>query len=91
MSLSLNIIFIILFYFIGSITFALLIPKFFGHGDIRNIGSGNVGATNVLRTGNKYLAFLVLFLDTLKGFVPFILLYSFFDKDLILMSFKKKS
>ena len=79
MSLSLNIIFIILFYFIGSIPFALLIPKFFGHGDIRNIGSGNVGATNVLRTGNKYLAFLVLFLDTLKGFVPFILLYSFFD------------
>ena len=58
----------------GSIPFALLIPKIFGHGDIRNIGSGNVGATNVLRTGNKFLAFLVLCLDVLKGLLPFILL-----------------
>ena len=74
MSLSLNLFFVILFYFIGSIPFALLIPKFFGHGDIRNIGSGNVGATNVLRTGNKFLAFFVLFLDILKGLLPFILL-----------------
>ena len=74
MSLSLNLFFIIIFYLVGSIPFALLIPKFFGHGDIRNIGSGNVGATNVLRTGNKFLAFLVLFLDVLKGLLPFILL-----------------
>ena len=58
----------------GSIPFALLIPKIFGHGDIRNIGSGNVGATNVLRTGNKFLAFLVLCLDVLKGLFPFIIL-----------------
>ncbi|MBI66063.1 MAG: acyl-phosphate glycerol 3-phosphate acyltransferase [Candidatus Marinimicrobia bacterium] len=75
MSLSLNIIFIILFYLIGSIPFALLIPKLFGHGDIRKIGSGNVGATNVLRTGNKYLAFLVLCFDVLKGILPFIMLH----------------
>ena len=79
MSLSLNFVFIILFYLLGSIPFALLIPKFFGYGDIRNIGSGNVGATNVLRNGNKYLAFLVLFLDILKGFLPFIILSSFFS------------
>ena len=74
MSLSLNLSFVIVFYLIGSIPFALLIPKFFGHGDIRKIGSGNVGATNVLRTGNKFLAFFVLFLDVLKGLLPFILL-----------------
>ena len=74
MSLSLNLFFIIIFYLVGSIPFALLIPKVFGHGDIRNIGSGNVGATNVLRTGNKFLAFLVLCLDVLKGLLPFILI-----------------
>ena len=74
MSLSLSLLFIIIFYLIGSIPFALLIPKIFGHGDIRNIGSGNVGATNVLRTGNKFLAFLVLILDVLKGLFPYILL-----------------
>ena len=74
MSLGLNLFFIVIFYLVGSIPFALLITKFFGHGDIRNIGSGNVGATNVLRTGNKFLAFLVLCLDILKGLLPFILL-----------------
>tara|TARA_Y100000996_G_C22322393_1_gene560910 strand:+ start:165 stop:734 length:570 start_codon:yes stop_codon:yes gene_type:complete len=63
-----------MFYLVGSIPFALLIPKVFGLGDIRNIGSGNVGATNVLRTGNKFLAFLVLCFDVLKGLFPFILL-----------------
>ena len=74
MSLGLNLFFIVLFYLVGSIPFALLITKVFGHGDIRNIGSGNVGATNVLRTGNKFLAFLVLCLDVLKGLLPFILI-----------------
>ena len=74
MSLGLNLFFIVIFYLVGSIPFALLIPKVFGLGDIRNIGSGNVGATNVLRTGNKFLAFLVLCLDVLKGLFPFILL-----------------
>ena len=74
MSLGPNLFFIVLFYLVGSIPFALLITKVFGHGDIRNIGSGNVGATNVLRTGNKFLAFLVLCLDILKGLLPFILL-----------------
>ena len=77
MSLSLSLLLIIIFYLMGSIPFALLIPKIFGQGDIRNIGSGNVGATNVLRTGNKFLAFLVLNLDILKGLFPFILLNLF--------------
>jgi len=79
MSLSINFIFIILFYLIGSIPFALILPKLFGFGDIRNIGSGSVGATNVLRTGNKYLAFAVLCLDVLKGLLPFLLLNLFID------------
>ena len=74
MSLGLNLFFIVIFYLVGSIPFALLILKVFGLGDIRNIGSGNVGATNVLRTGNKFLAFLVLCFDVLKGLFPFILL-----------------
>ena len=79
MSLSINFIFIILFYFIGSVPFALILPKLFGLGDIRNIGSKNVGATNVLRTGNKFLAVLVLCLDILKGLLPFLILNSFFE------------
>jgi glycerol-3-phosphate acyltransferase PlsY len=54
-------------YLIGSIPFGLILTKFFGYGDIRNIGSGNIGATNVLRTGNKWLALAVLLLDGGKG------------------------
>jgi glycerol-3-phosphate acyltransferase PlsY len=56
-------------YFLGSIPFGLIITKLSGGGDIRNIGSGNIGATNVLRTGNKPLAALTLALDVLKGTV----------------------
>ncbi len=54
-------------YFCGSIPFGLLLTKFFGAGDIRAIGSGNIGATNVLRTGRKGLAAATLLLDALKG------------------------
>ena len=62
---------VILFsYLSGSIPFGLLLTKFFGNIDIRKIGSGNIGATNVLRTGNKFLAFSTLVLDILKGFIP---------------------
>ena len=74
-----NLILIILFYFLGSIPFGYLLTKIFGFGDIRNIGSGNVGATNVLRTGNKYLAFIVLILDMIKGMVPFIIINLYFS------------
>jgi acyl phosphate:glycerol-3-phosphate acyltransferase len=56
-------------YLIGSIPFGLLLTKAAGLGDIRQIGSGNIGATNVLRTGNKKLAALTLFLDGFKGWV----------------------
>ncbi len=74
-----NISLIIIFYLIGSLPFALILTKISGFGDIRNIGSGNVGATNVLRTGNKYLAFIVLSLDIIKGFIPLIILQFYFE------------
>jgi glycerol-3-phosphate acyltransferase PlsY len=54
-------------YLLGSIPFGLLITRTAGLGDVRKIGSGNIGATNVLRTGNKGLAVLTLLLDGLKG------------------------
>ncbi|MDE2029254.1 MAG: glycerol-3-phosphate 1-O-acyltransferase PlsY [Alphaproteobacteria bacterium] len=54
-------------YLLGSIPFGLLLTRVAGLGDIRAIGSGNIGATNVLRTGNKKIAALTLFLDGLKG------------------------
>jgi len=54
-------------YLLGSIPFGLVLTKLGGYGDIRNIGSGNIGATNVLRTGNKGLAALTVLLDAGKG------------------------
>ena len=54
-------------YFLGSIPFGLLLTRFGGKGDVRAIGSGNIGATNVLRTGSKWLAAATLILDALKG------------------------
>lgn len=56
-------------YLLGSIPFGLLITRAAGLGDVRKIGSGNIGATNVLRTGNKGLAAATLVLDALKGTV----------------------
>jgi len=60
-------------YLLGSIPFGLILTRLFGAGDLRSIGSGNIGATNVLRTGNKGLAALTLALDILKGFVAVML------------------
>lgn len=87
MLLVINFLFIIVFYLIGSIPFALILTKLLGHGDIRDIGSGNVGATNVLRTGNKYLAFAVLCLDILKGLLPFIIVNYLYDINIIHSAF----
>lgn len=64
---------IVIAYGIGSIPFGLVLSSIFGYGDIRKIGSGNIGATNVLRTGNKWLALFTLALDTLKGAVAIII------------------
>jgi len=57
-------------YILGSIPFGLIFTKLGGYGDVRSIGSGNTGATNVLRTGNKKLAALTLICDALKGALP---------------------
>ena len=54
-------------YFIGSVPFGLILTKMAGYGDIRKIGSGNIGATNVLRTGNKTLALLTVLCDAFKA------------------------
>ena len=56
-------------YLIGSIPFGIIIAKIMGLGNLRNIGSGNIGATNVLRTGNKLAAILTLIFDLLKTFI----------------------
>jgi glycerol-3-phosphate acyltransferase PlsY len=62
-------------YLLGSIPFGLVLTKAAGLGDVRNIGSGNIGATNVLRTGHKGLAAATLLLDALKGTVAVLLVY----------------
>ena len=64
---------IVLGYALGAIPFGLLLTRFAGLGDIRAIGSGNIGATNVLRTGNKGLAAATLLLDAAKGAAAIIL------------------
>ena len=61
---------IIISYFMGSIPFGLILTKIFLKKDIRDIGSGNIGATNVLRTGNKIIGYLTLSLDVLKAVIP---------------------
>jgi glycerol-3-phosphate acyltransferase PlsY len=60
-------------YLLGSIPFGLLLARFGGKGDLREIGSGNIGATNVLRTGSKGLAAATLLLDAAKGAIAVIL------------------
>lgn len=62
-------------YLLGSIPFGLILTKAAGLGDVRNIGSGNIGATNVLRTGRKGLAAATLLLDVLKGTIAVLLVY----------------
>ena len=64
---------LLLGYVFGSIPFGLLLTKMAGMGDVRSIGSGNIGATNVLRTGNKWLAAATLLFDLVKGLVPVLL------------------
>ncbi len=63
-------LFALIGYICGSVPFGLLLSRWAGLGDIRSIGSGNIGATNVLRTGNKKIAALTLLCDGLKGYVP---------------------
>ena len=59
-------------YLLGSIPFGFILTKFFLKKDIRNIGSGNIGATNALRTGNKFIGYTTLFFDIIKAVIPVI-------------------
>ena len=72
-------------YLLGSIPFGLIITKIFLNKDIRNVGSGNIGTTNVLRTGKKSLAMATLILDAFKGYSSVIISQIYFN-DLIFLS-----
>ena len=76
---------ILVSYLFGSIPFGLLLTKIFLKKDIREIGSGNIGATNVLRSGNKILGYSTLILDILKAVLP-ILYIKFFMNDYLYIS-----
>ena len=76
---------ILVSYLFGSIPFGLLLTKIFLKKDIREIGSGNIGATNVLRAGNKILGYSTLVLDILKAVLP-ILYIKFFMNDFLYIS-----
>ena len=66
-------------YLLGSIPFGLVLTKIFLKKDIREIGSGNIGTTNVLRTGNKSLAVTTLVLDLLKGYFSIVITFVYFE------------
>ena len=67
-------------YLCGSIPYGLLLTKIFVNTDVRKIGSGNIGATNVLRSGNRILALITLILDALKGYVPVLISINFYPE-----------
>src|SRR5215475_11147589 len=73
-------------YLLGSIPFGLVITQLAGTQDIRTIGSGNIGATNVLRTGRKELAAATLIGDALKGTIAVLATYHFFGQDLAILA-----
>ena len=72
-------------YFLGSVPFGLILTRVAGLGDIRDIGSGNIGAANVLRTGNKWLAALTLLFDAGKGAVA-VLIAGGFGPDMAVLA-----
>ena len=73
-------------YLIGSVPFGLILTRLAGAGDVRNIGSGNIGATNVLRTGRKGLAIATLILDLLKGALPVWLAFRYLGPDMAVVA-----
>ena len=79
--MSLEIILVSIYsYLLGSIPFGLVITKIFLKQDIRNVGSGNIGPTNVLRTGKKSLAFATLIFDILKGYISVLVTLKYFNE-----------
>ena len=75
----------ILSYFVGSIPFGFILTKIFLKKDIRDIGSGNIGATNALRTGNKSLGYGTLFLDVTKAVIPVVYIKLNYPPDTFLL------
>ena len=73
-------------YLLGSIPFGFLLTKFFVKKDIRKIGSGNIGATNAFRTGNKSLGYATLFFDIFKAIVPVIFVKIYYNEYLYISS-----
>jgi glycerol-3-phosphate acyltransferase PlsY len=73
-------------YLCGSIPFGMIVTRLAGTGDIRSIGSGNIGATNVLRTGRKGLAIATLLGDLLKGTLAVLLVYRLYGQDLAVLT-----
>ncbi len=73
-------------YLLGSIPFGLVLTRLAGTGDIRTIGSGNIGATNVLRTGRKGLAAATLLGDALKGTIAVLVTYRWYGQDLAILA-----
>ena len=81
-----KIIALVLGYLLGSIPFGLIVTKLGGAGDVRAIGSGNIGATNVLRTGRKDLAAATLLLDALKGTVAVLIAGAFLSREAMIVA-----
>ena len=77
---------IIVSYFLGSIPFGFLLTKIFLKKDIRTIGSGNIGATNVLRAGNKTIGYTTLILDVLKAIIPLLFIKIYYIEYLYISS-----
>ena len=73
-------------YLMGSIPFGFILTKIFLKKDIREIGSGNIGATNVLRTGNKVLGYSTLILDILKAIIPVLYIKFYFSEFIYISS-----
>ena len=76
----------IISYLMGSIPFGLILTKLFFNKDIREIGSGNIGATNVLRSGNKIIGYTTLIFDILKAVIPVIFVKTYYTDFLYLAS-----
>ena len=84
--MDINLIIVTIYsYALGSIPFGLLLTKIFLKKDIRTVGSGNIGTTNVLRTGNKFLALATLVLDLSKGYIS-VFITTFYFESLISLS-----
>ena len=85
--MDINLIIVVVYsYLLGSIPFGLILTKIFLKKDIREIGSGNIGATNALRTGNKIIGYLTLILDILKAVIPVLYVKFFFQESIYISS-----